>query len=125
MNIRPGNVDDLPFLEQMLFEAFFWNPSTPRFPMDDFLANPQFQKYLLDWGRLGDKAVIAEEGGQPIGAAWYRFWTEKDQTYGFVNAETPELGMAVHANHRSKGVGRALLRVLIAAARDSGAELEC
>ncbi len=120
MNIRPGNEDDLPFIEKMLFEAFYWNPSTRRPHIREFLLHPKFRKLLSEWGRPGDRAVIAEEGETPVGAAWYRFGTEENHSYGFVDPETPELGMGVRAGHRSTGIGRALLRTLIEAARDQG-----
>ena len=120
MNIRTGNENDLPFLKQMLFEAFFWSPDYPRSELQEFLQQPEFRKLLSEWGRPGDKAVIAEEDDMPLGAAWYRFWTEENHFYGFVDTETPELGIAVRTNHRSKGVGRALIRALINAARDQG-----
>ena len=120
MKIRAGTPEDLPFLEQMLFEAFFWNSNQARPELQEFMQHPEFRKLLADWGRAGDKAVIAEENETPIGAAWYRLWTEENHSYGFVDEETPELGMAVHASHRSKGAGRALLRALIAAARNGG-----
>ena len=120
MTIRTATRDDLPFLEEMLFEAFFWNPTTPRPPADEFLARPEIQALLAGWGCPGDRAVIAQQGETPIGAAWYRFWSDEDYTYGFVDVETPELGIGVHASHRSRGVGRALMRALIEAARDDG-----
>ncbi len=120
MTIRTATWDELPFLEEMQFEAFFWNPNTPPPLADEFLARPEIQRLLAGWGRPGDRAVIAQEDETPIGAAWYRFWTDEDHTYGFVDAETPELGIGVHASHRSKGVGRALMRALIEAARDDG-----
>ena len=120
MTIRTATWDELPFLEEMQFEAFFWNPNTPRPLADEFLARPEIQRLLAGWGRPGDRAVIAQEDETPIGAAWYRFWTDEDHTYGFVDAETPELGIGVHASHRSRGVGRALMRALIEAARDDG-----
>jgi GNAT superfamily N-acetyltransferase len=120
MKIRIGTQEDLPFLEQMLFEAFFWHPNQTRPELQEFMQHPEFQKLLSDWGRPGDKAVIAEDGETPIGAAWYRSWSEENHSYGFVDAATPELGMAVHASHRTKGAGRALLRALIAAARNEG-----
>lgn len=120
MNIRTGTRANLPFLQQMLFEAFFWNPNQARPELQEFIQHLEFRKLLAGWGRAGDNAVIAEEGETPIGAAWYRLWTEENHSYGFVDSETPELGMAVHARHRGKGAGRALLRGLIAAARDEG-----
>ena len=118
MNIRAANENDLAFLQQMLFEAFFWRPDQDRPDYQEFLQDPAFHMVLSGWGRPGDRAVIAEEGETPVGAAWYRFWTEEDHSYGFVDAKTPELGIGVLADYRSKGVGRALLRALIEAARD-------
>jgi ribosomal protein S18 acetylase RimI-like enzyme len=63
---------------------------------------------------------VAEEQQSKIGAAWFRLWTPELHSYGFVNAETPELGIAVASAHRSKGVGRTLLRGLIEIARADG-----
>ena len=120
MNIRAGNQDDLAFLQQMLFEAFFWRPDQDRPDYSEFHRDPAFHKILAGWGRRGDRAVIAEEDERPVGAAWYRFWTEADHSYGFVDAETPELGIGILADYRSRGVGRALLRALIEAAQDEG-----
>jgi GNAT superfamily N-acetyltransferase len=120
MNIRLGNKGDLPFLQQMLFEAFFWNPDTPRPTMNEFFANPDFQMLLSNWGRAGDKAVVAEEKNTSVGAAWYRFWTRSHHSYGFVAPEIPEIGMAVCSTQRSRGIGRALLRALIGEARNDG-----
>ncbi|MFQ5630191.1 MAG: GNAT family N-acetyltransferase [bacterium] len=118
MKIRTGKPQDLPFLEQMLFEAFFWHPDQERPVVQEFMQRPEFKKLLMNWGRNGDRAIIAEEKEIPVGAAWYRLWTEKDHSYGFVDADTPELGIGVLASHRSKDMGRALLRALIRGARE-------
>lgn len=72
MNIRIGTHNDLPLLEHLLFEAFFWNPDYARPELQEFIEHPEFRKLLADWGRVGDNAVIAEENETPIGAAWYR-----------------------------------------------------
>ena len=120
MKIRKARKTDLPFLKEMLFEAFFWNPDLDRPDYDEFFQQPEFNKLLSGWGRSGDMAVIAEIENEPVGAAWYRFWTEKNHSYGFVDSETPELGMAVKNKFRSQGIGRALLRELIEIARNEG-----
>ena len=120
MNIRIGNEADLMFIREMLFEAFFWDLEIPRSNLDKFFANPEYKKLLLGWGRLGDKSFVAEEGQRPIGAAWYRLWDEENHSYGFIDSNTPELGIGVKAKYRSKGVGRLLLRALIKSACDDG-----
>ena len=118
--LRPGGAKDLGFLKEMLFEAFFWDPSTKRPSFDSFRDDPEFSKLLADWERRGDRAVIAEVDGGRIGAAWFRVWTPELHSYGFVDASTPEIAMAVRADHRSKGLGRRLLEVLVQTARADG-----
>jgi ribosomal protein S18 acetylase RimI-like enzyme len=121
VRIRLARIDDLPFLRQMLFEAFFWRADRPRPEYSDFAnTNPEFMKLLADWGRPGDTGVIAEAGGQPAGAAWYRRWTDDLHSYGYVNAGTPELGIGVRSDYRGQGIGRALLRALLAEATRQG-----
>ncbi len=117
---RPSTPADLPVIEAMLFEAFFWSPACEQPPFEEFREHPEFQKLVANWGRHGDRAVIAEWQGQPVGAAWYRFWTESCHSYGFVDAATPEVGIGVHRDYRGRGIGRALLRHLLAEARRSG-----
>ncbi len=120
IEIRPAAPADLPFLERMLYEAFFWNPTQYRPAYEAFKQDPQFGKLLADWGRTGDKGFIAERAGAPVGAAWFRYWTPENHSYGFVDAATPEIGIGVHPRHRSQGVGRRLLQALITAARGEG-----
>jgi GNAT superfamily N-acetyltransferase len=118
--LRPGLTTDLDFLKEMLFEAFFWDTSIKRPLFASFRDDPEFSKLVADWERRGDRAVIAEEGDMRIGAAWFRLWTPEIHSYGFVNAATPEIAMAVRQDHRSKGIGRRLLEALIERARADG-----
>lgn len=121
VKLRLGEPDDLPLLRRMLFEAFFWREGQPRPVYADFAReNLEFQKLLADWGRPGDLAVIAEVGNLVAGAAWCRKWTDELHSYGYVNAETPELGIGVQGEWRGRGIGRALLRALLAEAARQG-----
>ena len=120
MEIRDATAHDLPFLEEMLFEAFFWRPDADRPEFQEFIKEPQFRTLVSGWGRPGDTAVIAQQAGASVGAAWYRFWTEHHHSYGYVGEDTPEIGLAVVAAHRSKGVGRALLKALVHRAQVQG-----
>ncbi len=118
--IRQGDAKDLEFLKEMLFEAFFWDPSVPRPSFAAFRDDPEFRKLLSGWERRGDRAVISEENGVRTGAAWLRLWTPDLHSYGFVNAATPEIGMAVRMDYRRRGLGRRLLDSLIQTAREDG-----
>ena len=116
VKIRSATTEDIGFLETMLFEAFFWDSTGPRPALSELRQQPEFTKLLSGWGRRGDRGVIAEDGTTPVGAAWFRLWTTDHHSYGFVDAATPELGIAVSLQHRRNGIGRALLRDLIAIA---------
>jgi ribosomal protein S18 acetylase RimI-like enzyme len=130
-SLRPLTSADLPFLGQMLFEAFFWRVDTPRPAYAEFAAhNAEFHKLISGWGRAGDAGVVAEAGGQPaayqpVGAAWYRLWTDEVHSYGYVDTQTPEIGIGVAAAWRGRGVGRALLQALLDTARKQGFAQVC
>ncbi len=79
MQLRIATCDELPFLRQMLFEAAYWRPDSPRPSLEEGLANSELGKILADWGRDGDLAVIVHDGQRDTGAAWLRFWTEANQ----------------------------------------------
>ena len=120
--IRDASPGDVPFLRAMLYEAAYWRPETPRPDIDAALAQPHLAKLLEEWGtRPGDTAVIAvAQDGTPTGAAWYRFWTDADHSYGYVDELTPEIGIGVVREYRRQGIGRALLRALLDRALASG-----
>jgi Bacterial PH domain len=69
----------------MLFEALFWSPLSTRPPLAEFRQHQEFSKLLADWGRPGDRGVIAEAQQLRIGAAWFRLWTPELHSYGFVD----------------------------------------
>jgi GNAT superfamily N-acetyltransferase len=64
--------------------------------------------------------VAVDSRGHPIGAAWYRLFTTGDPGYGFIAAGIPEVTIAVVPAHQRKGVGTALLKALLALARNDG-----
>lgn len=120
MNIRPAVRDDVAFLKKMLYEAARWNPDWPREPIEEVLADPVLVRYHQGWGREGDGGVVVEIEGQPVGAAWYRLFTQAEPGYGFVDEKTPELSIAVTPLHRRKGIGEAALRSCMVQAREEG-----
>jgi GNAT superfamily N-acetyltransferase len=121
MNVhcRPAGVEDLPFLATMLGEAAVWRSDQPSPTADEVLADPRYAMYLTGWPRPGDHGLMAEQDG-PVGAAWYRTFTEANHGYGFVAEDVPELAIAVIASRRHEGIGRRLLVDLIDASRARG-----
>lgn len=122
--MRPGGPEDVDFLWGMLYEAVHWDGENPRTrpPREEILSQPGVSHYLEGWGRPGDAAVVAldEDSSRKIGAAWYRLMPPEDPGYGFVNAATPEIALAVVPEYRGRGVGGALLRVLKDVASSQG-----
>ena len=105
----------------MLYECAFWHPSQPRPPLAEALAEPHLARYIEDWPRAGDAGIIAEDhAGQPIGAAWYRSFPPDAPGYGYLDAATPEVSIAVAPEHRGKGIGKGLLAALLTTARQAG-----
>ncbi len=119
--LRGAAISDLPFLEEMLFEAAFWRPSLPRPPFEIGLQRPDLAMLLHGWGRRGDTALLAVSGAaHPLGAAWYRFWSKAHHSYGFVSEHIPELAIGVRREARGRGVGGLLVRELLAEAARQG-----
>ena len=76
----------------MLGEAAVWRPDKPTPTGEEVMADPRYAMYLAGWPRPGDFGLIAEHDG-PVGAAWYRTFTEGNHGYGFVGEDVPELAM--------------------------------
>ena len=119
MRCRPAGTDDFSFLATMLGEAAVWRPDKPTPTGEEVMADPRYAMYLDGWPRPGDYGLVAEQDG-PVGAAWYRSYTEADHGYGFVAADVPELSIAVIASRRREGIGRTLLVNLVEASLAQG-----
>jgi ribosomal protein S18 acetylase RimI-like enzyme len=119
VRVRPAAAEDFTFLATMLGEAAVWRPDKPTPTADQVLADPRYSLYLAGWPRLGDYGLVAEQDG-PLGAAWYRTYTNTSHGYGFVADDVPELSIAVIASRRHEGIGRRLLIDLIDASVAQG-----
>jgi ribosomal protein S18 acetylase RimI-like enzyme len=113
--IRPGTPQDARFLRDMLRHAYYWRSGDFE---DEEGLHPM--RYVENWGRPGDAAVIALDEGFPVGAAWYRLFKRSTPGYGFVDEDTPELSIAVVPSRRGHGIGGELMDGLLAKARAEG-----
>jgi ribosomal protein S18 acetylase RimI-like enzyme len=110
--IRAGAATDVRFLRDMLRHAFHGRRGGEGEPLE--------WRYVVAWGRRGDRAVLALEDGFPVGAAWYRLFPAEEPGFGFVDEATPELAIAVVPARRGKGIGSELLDALLERARADG-----
>ncbi len=115
--IRPVRENELPFLWDMLYEAAAVNEKVRAMGKEKSLALPSVQKYLADFGKEKDFAVVAVEEHKLVGAAWYRCFSEDNCGYGFISPDIPELTVAVAQDKRGQGVGTRLLKALLEVAK--------
>ena len=86
--LRLATASDRTFLVDMLVEAVNWW-SERQLSQEDVVTNPDLARYLDGWSRPDDIGVAAEANGQPIGAAWLRYYTHEDPGYGYVGDDIP------------------------------------
>jgi ribosomal protein S18 acetylase RimI-like enzyme len=114
---------DPAFLAEMLYEVVNWRDdgAEERPPLDDLLERPEVRRYVEDWGRIGDVAIVAlDRLNEPVGAAWFRQFSAEAPGSGFVAADVPELSIAVYPECRGQRVGSLLLGTIVSRARSAG-----
>ena len=111
--IRKGSPADVPFMRSMLAHAYAWRVNA----LD---AEIPLTRYVDNWGRAGDLAIIEHETGNRVGAAWLRLFTTDEPGYGFVDEQTPELTIAIVPSRRRHGLGQELIDALLEKARAEG-----
>jgi ribosomal protein S18 acetylase RimI-like enzyme len=118
--IRTASSADLAAIRSAFAYAIEWRSRSLSATPDTVIRVTGHDYLLSEWGRDGDVAVVAQAGSRIIGAAWYRFWSEAEHSYGYVDPDTPELGIGVDPDCRRIGVGAALLTALLEVAEAAG-----
>jgi GNAT superfamily N-acetyltransferase len=111
--IRRGDRLDVPFLRSLLGFAYNWHVAA-------FDTDISISRYVDGWGRRGDTALIAMQGGHSVGAAWYRLFPETSPGYAFLDEQTPEVTAVVVPTRQGLGIGTKLLASLVARAQGEG-----
>lgn len=120
-SIRSANSDDAPFLEHMFAIAVDWH-ANPLRPVGEIMGEPGLAKYVEGFPRSGDMGFVAYDEAKRLGAIWYRFFTQEEPSYGFVDESTPELVLGFVEEARGQGLGTQLLEHLIEAAAKENVE---
>jgi ribosomal protein S18 acetylase RimI-like enzyme len=118
LTIRPLGAADQALLWDWLHLALWDPPPAPQRPRE-VLRNPAVSIYAEGWGREGDVGVAGIVDGKPIGACWMRR-IRGGVGMGYVDDDTPQLGIALEPEYRGRGFGRRLMRAAFDAARAHG-----
>jgi ribosomal protein S18 acetylase RimI-like enzyme len=106
------------FFMDMQYESIYILEGKPS--KYELLNAPNIKKYSEEWGRKGDRALVALIDDKPIGAVWYRLFDETNKGYGYVDNKTPELGIAILPDFKQKGIGTILMKEINQQARNDG-----
>ena len=116
--IRNMREDEWPLLEDFLYEAIFvpegFEGEVPRSVIYD---DPKCRAAFDGFGTLpDDRAVVAEAGGEVVGACWVRTTNE----YGHIDDETPSFSISLYKPYRGRGIGTAMMHALLGELREAG-----
>lgn len=120
ITLRQTSVDDLEHIQWALYTALAWNPQRELPPPELTLQHPEAARYHQGWGRPGDLGVLATLDDAVGGVAYCRLFTEDDHGHGYIDDDTPELAVAVHEDHRGRGLGALLMTELARVAHGAG-----
>lgn len=110
--IREIEPSEYPFLSEMIRVAiFFPDLSKKEEILQEF--DPMLSAYFDGFGRTGDHALVLDAENGLGGAVWVRVYQEANRSYGFVDENTPELGIALHEEWRDRGIGEKLINEMI------------
>ena len=108
-SIREVEAGDQPILWDLLYEALWDPPTSPRRPKS-VLSNPHIAAYVQDWGSnatdLGFLAISHE--GSVAGGILSRLLLPPLEGGAFYDARTPQLGIAVFPPFQGQGIGTSL-----------------
>jgi len=115
--IRAIEKSEYQLLEDFLYNAIYLPPGAE--PVQrEIIFKPEIYVYIEGFGGKDDCGMVAEQGGEIIGAAWTRII----QGYGHIDDDTPELAISVLSEHRNEGVGTMLMTRLFEELRKKGYE---
>ena len=120
VHLRPMTAADLPIVQRTLYLALAWDGLPDHVTGEMVLEHPHVAIYHEHWGRPGDVGVVAEVDGATVGAAFGRLFTDQRHGHGYVDPDTPEIGIAVEPEHTGNGIGTILLAALEEAYRAGG-----
>lgn len=78
----------------------------------DVVYEKQYYKYIEDFGKEGDFALVCEDDGRVSGIIWIRTFKKTDESFAYIDDQTPELTLSVLAGYNEQAIGKELLELL-------------
>lgn len=114
---RGANINDLPFMKEMLIECCFASDVTS-ITIDNLHEYPDTEINIKGWNFETEPGIIAEtQFGESVGAVWLRNLPELGHS---VNEYLPEITIAVSASYRGKGIAGNLMNELYKKCSEKG-----
>jgi ribosomal protein S18 acetylase RimI-like enzyme len=118
ISFRPLVPEDQGDLWDWLHVAL-WDPPPAGLRPREILEDPDVRIYAEKWGRPSDLGIVIQVDGVDAGACWMRL-LPPGMGLAYVDAETPQLGIALLERFRGRGLGERLMRTALAAAGAAG-----
>ena len=117
-SIRELRQNESKVLNTFLYEAIFIPEGAP-IPPKEIINQPELQVYVKDFGKnKGDLCLVAEANNEIVGAVWCRIMND----YGHIDDSTPSLAISLYKEYRGLGIGKALLKKMLAVLEKDGYE---
>ena len=118
MELRELRYNETELLKDFLYEAIFI-PEGVDPPPREIIEQPELKLYYEGFGTgRADYCIVADDGGNVIGAAWTRIMND----YGHVDDETPSLAISLYKAYRGQGIGTQLMEMILALLIEKGYE---
>ena len=107
--IRPLKPEEIPLLEEFLYQAIFIPQGLEQLPRS-ILKEPELEMYIKDFGQQPDDwALVAEVDDRLVGAVWIRIMKD----YSYYDDQTPSLSISFLPDFRSQGLGQQLMMAML------------
>jgi len=118
--IRPLKTEELPILEDMLYEAVYQADETNPISRE-VIKLPEVSVYIDNFGQdKNDYCLVATIEDKIIGAVWTRILAGKIKGFGNIDAQTPEFAISLFKEYRKQGIGTKLMQEMIALLKAKG-----
>ncbi|MDR2914602.1 MAG: GNAT family N-acetyltransferase [Tannerella sp.] len=118
--IRKILPEEYNLMEDIMYEAIYHpDPKNP-YPKN-VIYLPQVRVYWDNWGKgKNDHCLMAVVDDKIAGAVWIRTFQGEIKGCGYIDAQTPEIAIALFEEYRGKGIGTQMMEQMIVLMKSEG-----